>query len=98
MLALCVQLFLPIAVLGCCMRESSTLRRLVPCLLCLLPAHEECSVKAAPLPDDSQHMPVHALASPCPPSVLPLQISEAFEDGDTTFSRLTMANIDPASK
>ncbi|KAI8469089.1 MAG: hypothetical protein J3K34DRAFT_514584 [Monoraphidium minutum] len=46
--ALGFQLFLPIAILGCCL-------------------------------------------------LMPLQISEAYENGDQTFSRLTMANIDPDS-
>lgn len=30
-------------------------------------------------------------------SVMPLQLSEGFERGDSTFSRLTMANIAPRS-
>ncbi|KAI8465074.1 MAG: hypothetical protein J3K34DRAFT_525694 [Monoraphidium minutum] len=30
--------------------------------------------------------------------LMPLQLSEAFESGDTTFSRLTMANVGPGSK
>lgn len=48
-IALCIQVFLPIAVVGCGL-------------------------------------------------LMPLQLSEAFEKGDATFSRLTMANVAPGSK
>lgn len=126
--ALGMQLFIPMAVLGCCMREYSAKRvggRVLARVLfvgggarawlslgrlrlrayggrltrpppgCMLLTAVSWA-RVSPAAGRQPRLCTQCCAS-VHRAVMPLQIAEAFENGDATFSRLTMANIDPQS-
>jgi hypothetical protein len=84
--ALCIQILLPFCVIGCGLRESVWRGRRAGRLVSIVVTGVASPTSAPPAPPPS----------PLPP-VMPLQIAEGVDRGDTTFSRLTMANVPTGS-